>query len=174
MAEARISEGLEHRLVRRRLLDIDPEQVAEAVDLGPELAVQLVAPDPGQVVALRVEEGVLEVDAGGLGRQRLAGAGALVDLEQGLLAGRSQVALLLPLPLEEVEVAHEAVQEGLVAVAQGAQQHEQGEAALARHAAAGRDVLAGLGLDVELDPLTPVRVDGPGEDGLGVAARAGR
>src|SRR6202034_1976926 len=101
------------------LLDVDPEEVLQAVDLGPELAVQLVAPDPGQVIALRVEEGVLEVDAGGLGRERLAGAGALVDLEQSLLAGGGQVALLLPLPLEEVEVAHEAVKEGLVAVAQG-------------------------------------------------------
>ena len=150
------------------------EQVRQAVDLRAELAVQLVAADPGEVVALRVEEGVLEVDAGGLGRQRLAGTGALVDLEQGLLTGGSQVALLLPLPLEEVEVAHEAVQEGLVAVAERAQQHEQRQAALAGHAAAGGDVLARLGLDVELDPLTAVRVDGPGEDRLGVAARAGR
>ncbi len=160
----------QHGLVGRRLLDVDAEQVRQAVDLRPELAVELVAADPRQVVALRVEEGVLEVDPGGLGRQRLTRTGALVDLEQRLLAGRRQVALLLPLPLEEVEVAHEAVQEGLVAVPEGTQQHEQGQATLAGHTAAGGDVLARLRLDVQLDPLTPVRVDGPGEDRLDVTA----
>ena len=153
--------GAQHRLVRAPGFSISiPNRSLRAVDLRAELAVQLVAADPGQVVALRVEEGVLEVHAGRLGRQRLAGAGALVDLEQRLLAGRRQVALLLPLALEEVEVADEAVQEGLVAVAQGAQQDEEREAALAGDAAAGGDVLARLGLDVELDPLTPVGVDG--------------
>ena len=44
------------------------------------------------------------------------------------------------------------------------------EAALAGDAGAGGDVLARLGLDVELDPLTAVGVDGAGDDGLGVAA----
>ena len=161
--------GAEHALVGRGLLHVDAEEVVQPVDLGTELAVELVPPDPGQVVALGVEEGVLEVDVGGLGRQRLAGTGPLVDLEQRLFARRREVALLLPLPLEEVEVPHEAVQEGLVAVAQGAQEHEEGEAALAGDAAAGGDVLARLRLNVELDPLTAVRVDGPGEHGLGVA-----
>ena len=53
------------------------EQLLDLVDLGAELAVELVPADPGQVVALRVEEGVLEVGAGGLdeggspGRARL-------------------------------------------------------------------------------------------------------
>ncbi len=68
-------------------------------------------------------------------------------------------------------MAHEAVQEGLVAVPERAQQYEQRQPALAGDAAARGDVLARLRLDVELDPLTPVRMDGPGEHGLDVAAR---
>ena len=159
----------EHALVGGGLLDLDPEEVREAVDLWPELAVQLVAADPREVVALGVEEGVLEVHAGRFGRERLAGAGALVDLEQRLLTGGREVALLLPLALEEVEVADEPVEKRLVAVAEGAQQHEEGEAALAGHPAAGGDVLARLGLNVELDPLPAIGVDGPGEDRLDVA-----
>ena len=150
----------QHALVGRGPLQVDVEDARDPLDLGAELAVELVAADPGQVVALGVEEGVLEVGAGRLGRQRLAGAGPLVDLEEGLLPGGGEVALLLPLPLEEVEVADEAVQEALVLVAEGAQQHEQRQAALAGHPGAGGDVLGRLGLDVELDPLAAVGVDG--------------
>ena len=47
------------------------------------------------------------------------------------------------------------------------------EAALAGHAGAGGDVLAGLLLDVELDPLTAVGVDGAGDElVLGQVAQA--
>jgi hypothetical protein len=66
-------------------------------------------------------------------------------------------------------VAHEPVEESLVLVAQGAQQHEQRQPALAGHAGAGGDVLGGLGLDVELDPLAAIGVDRARDDGLGVA-----
>ena len=48
----------------------------------------------------------------------------------------------------------------LLVVAEGAQQHEDAQAALAGDAGAGGDVLAGLLLDVELDPLAAVGVDG--------------
>ena len=48
----------------------------------------------------------------------------------------------------------------LLVVAEGAQQGEDAETALARHTGAGGDVLAGLVLDVELHPLAAVRVDG--------------
>jgi hypothetical protein len=48
----------------------------------------------------------------------------------------------------------------LLVVAEGAQQDEDAHAALAGDAGAGGDVLAGLLLDVELHPLTAVRVDG--------------
>src|SRR6202034_4600803 len=106
-------------------LEVEVEELGDALDLRPELAVQLVAADPGEVVALRVEERVLEVLARRLDRQRLAWTGALVDLEEGIFAGRSERALLLPLPLQEVEVADELLQEGVVAIAEGTQQDEE-------------------------------------------------
>src|SRR5439155_4444515 len=116
------------------------------------------------------EESVLEVGARRLHRGGLAGAGPLVDLEQGVLARGGELALLLPLTFEEVEVADEALEQPrrvLLVVAQGTQQDEQREAALAGHARPGRHVLARLLLDVELDPLATVRMDGAGGDGLG-------
>ena len=170
MAEARISDAAEHALAGLGALQLDLKRLGDALDLGSELAVQLVAADPGQVVALGVEKGVLEVLAGGLDRQGLTGPGPLVDLEQRLLLGGGEALLLLPLALEEVEVADEALEEGVVAVAERPQQDERGEPALAGHPGPGRHVLGGLGLDVELDPLAAVGVDGAGEDGLGVPA----
>ena len=127
-----------------------------------ELAVELVATDPRQVVAAALEEGVAEVGLGRLDRRRLARAGPLVDLDERLVLGRGDVALLVPLALEEVEVGDEAVEEAggaLLVVAEGAQQGEDAEAALAGDAGAGGDVLAGLLLDVELHPLAAVGVD---------------
>ena len=159
----------QHALGGRRPLQIDVEDARDPLDLGTELPVELVATDPGQVVALGVEEGVLEVGAGRVGRQRLARAGPLVDLEEGVLPGGGEVALFLPLPFEEVEVPDEPVQEALVLVPEGSEQHEEREPPLAGHAGTGGDVLGGLRLDVELDPLTPVGVDGARDDGLGVA-----
>src|SRR5581483_10232183 len=149
------------------------EDLDVPLDLRAEPAVQLVAADEGEVVALGVEEGVLEVGAGRLDRRRLARTGPLVDLEQRLFLGGGELPLLLPLSLEEVEVADVVLEEPwrvLLVVAEGAQEDEQREATLARHACAGGHVLARLLLDVELDPLTAVRMDGAGGDGLGVAA----
>ena len=142
---------------------MSPKSSFRRADLGTELAVELVATDPAEVVATALEEGVAEVGTGRLHRGRLARAGPLVDLDEGLVLGGRQVAVLLPLALEEVEVGHEAVEEAggvLLVVAEGAQQHEDAHAALAGHAGAGGDVLARLLLDVELQPLAPIRVDG--------------
>ena len=64
-------------------------------------------------------------------------------------------------------MAHEAIEEArvvLLVVAEGPEQHEQAEATLAGDAGAGGDVLARLLLDVELDPLTAVGVDGAGDE----------
>ena len=151
-------------------VELHAEQLVALGHLGPELAVELVAADPGQVVALGVEEGVLEIGARRFNRRRLTWACSLVNLEQRLLLGRSELALLLPLALEEIKMTDEALEERLVGVAEGAQQDEERQATLARHAGPGGDVLARLGLDVELDPLTPVGMDGPGHDGLGIPA----
>ena len=165
---ARTSAAAEHRLVglgARRV--VDAEELLDLVELRAELAVELVAADPGEVVATALEEGVAEVGLGRLDRRRLARTGPLVDLDQRLVLGGSELAVLLPLPLEEVEVAHEAVEEArvvLLVVAEGPEQHEQAEAALAGDAGAGGDVLARLLLDVELDPLTAVGVDGAGDE----------
>ena len=120
MAEARISDGLSTPWVGRRPLQVDLQDVRDPLDLRSELAIELVPTHPGQVVALRIEEGVLEVLAGGLDREWLAGTRPLVDLQQRFLAAGRQILLLLPLAFEEVEVANEALQEGLVLVAQGA------------------------------------------------------
>src|SRR5713101_3391959 len=142
-------------------LQLDAEQLFDLGKLRTELAVQLVAADPGEVVPLGIEEGVLEVSPRRFGRRRLAGPGPLVDLEECFLLGRSQLPLLFPLPLEEVEVADKALEEGLVAIPQGPQEHEQGEPTLPGDARPGRDVLPRLGLDVEFDPFTPVGMDRP-------------
>ena len=142
---------------------IEPEECAELGDLVAELAVQLVAADAAEVVATALEEGVAEVGLGRLDGGRLARARPLVDLDERFVLGRRDVALLVPLTLEEVEVGDEPVEEAggvLLVVAECAQHREDAEAALAGDAGAGGDVLAGLVLDVELHPLTAVRVDG--------------
>ena len=138
------------------------EQLVELGDLAAELAVELVAADAAEVVATVLEERVAEVGACRLDRRRLARAGSLVDLDQRLVLRRGDVLLLLPLTLEEVELGDEALEEAgsvLFVVAAGAQQREDAHAALAGDAGAGGDVLAGLVLDVELQPLAAVRVD---------------
>ena len=139
------------------------EELAEALDLVAQLLVELVAADPAEVVAPVLEEGVVEVGAGRLDRRRLTRAGPLVDLDERLLAGGGELAVLLPLALEEVEVPDEGLHEAraaVLAVAEGPHEHEDRQAALAGDAGAGGDVLAGLLLDVELDPLAAVGVDG--------------
>ena len=68
-------------------------------------------------------------------------------------------------------MADEAVEEALVLVAERLQHDEQRQATLAGDAGPGGDVAVRLGLDVELDPLTAVGVDGAGDDGLRVTAR---
>src|SRR3546814_258749 len=139
------------------------EQLAEALDLVAQLLVELVATDAAEVVATVLEERVVEVGAGRLDRRRLTGAGALVDLDERLLAGGRQLAVLLPRALEEVEVPDEGIHEAgaaVFAVAQRADQKEDRQAALACASGAGGDFLAGLLLDVELDPLAAVGVDG--------------
>ena len=157
----------EHRLVLLGPLELQLELLFEEVELRTELAVELVAPDSAQVVAAGLEEGVAEVGAGRLDRGRLTGPGSLVDLEERLFLGRRDLLVLFPLPLEEVEVGDELVEEAglvLLVVAEGPQQGEQRDAALAGDAGAGGDVLAGLLLHVELDPLPAVGVDRAGDE----------
>src|SRR5690606_38800108 len=89
----------------------EAEELTETGHLGAKLAVELVAADAAEVVAAALEEGVAEVGTSRLHRRRLAGARPLVDLDEGLVLRRGEVALLVPLALEEVEVVDEAVEE---------------------------------------------------------------
>src|SRR5690606_2787226 len=85
------------------------EELGEVLDLVAQLLVELVAADPAEVVAAALEEGVVEVGAGGLDGGRLTRTGPLVDLDERLLTGGGDLAVLLPLALEEVEVPDEGV-----------------------------------------------------------------
>ena len=145
----------------------------DLLDLGAELAVELVAADPGEVVALGVEEGVLEVGAGRLDRRAARPGGPACRSRRAPLHGWARGRAPSPTGPRGSRSGGRSARgsrAGLLVVAEGAQQDEQAEAALAGHAGAGGDVLARLGLDVELDPLAAVGVDGAGDDGLGVAA----
>ena len=158
----------QHGLVGLGALELETEELLELVDLGAELAVQLVAADTGEVVAAALEERVAEVVAGRLDRRRLTRAGTLVDLEQRLFLGERDflLQLLFVLGLEEAEVLHERRQEAgvvLLVEAQRTNEREEAEAALAGDTGTRGRVLAGLLLDVELDPLPAVGVDGAGD-----------
>src|SRR5204863_9358086 len=112
-----------------------------------ELSVALVATTAAEVVTAALEECVAEVRTSRLHRRRLAGTGALVDLDQRFVLRGREVAVLLPLPFEEIEVTHERLEEPrrvLLVVAERTQQDEETQAALARDARAGGDVLARL------------------------------
>ncbi|CAB4894970.1 unannotated protein [freshwater metagenome] len=142
---------------------IEPEQLGQARHFIAELAVQLVTADTAEVVAAVLEERVAEERTRRLERGWLTRAGTLVDLHERLILGRREVTLLVPLVLEEVEVGNEPVDEAggvLLVVAEGAQQGEDTQATLAGNAGTGGDELAGLVLDVELEPFTTVRVHG--------------
>src|SRR4051794_5062562 len=140
------------------------EQFVELGDFAAELAVELVAADAAEVVSTVFEECVAEVGACRLDRRGLAGTGPLVDLDECLVLSRSDVLFLLPLTFEEIELGNEALEEPrsmLFVVPAGTQQREDAHAALAGDACAGGDVLAGLVLDVELQPFTTVRMNCP-------------
>jgi len=155
-------------LIGRRGLDVDVEDLSDALDLLAELAVQLVAPHPREVVPARVEVRAGEIGAGRLGAGLVAGPHPLVDLDEGVVAGQLVALLVLPLRGQEVEVGHEAVEESgvgvLVAEPQRRQEGEEAEATLARHPHAGADVPPGPVLHVELDPLPAVGMDRPGHE----------
>ena len=61
------------------------------VDVEVEPGVQLVAADPGEVVALGVEEELLEQGFGRVDRGRLAGALLLEQLDQGAVFGQGRL-----------------------------------------------------------------------------------
>ena len=118
------------------------------VDVEVEARVQLVAADPGQVVALGVEEELLEQGLGGVDRGRLARALLLEQLDQRALFGPGRVGVGRD-RVADVDRVVEHLEELLVLdVAHRAQQHGDRQLALAVDA----DVDAALLVDLELEP----------------------
>ena len=138
------------------------ELLADLGDFGTELAVQLVTANSAQVVATVLEERVAEVSTRRLDGRRLPRTGTLVNLDERFVLGRSDVAFLVPLTFKEVELGNKPLKEAgsvLLIEPEGAQQSEHTKPTLASDAGSTRDILARTVLDVELHPLTAVRVD---------------
>ena len=118
------------------------------VDVEVEPGVELVATDPGQVVALRVEEELLEQRLGGIDRGRLTGALLLEQLDQRALFGLGRLGVggdRVP----DVDRVVEQVEDLLVGdEAHRAQQHGDRELALAVDARVDATLL----VDLELQP----------------------
>ena len=126
---------------------------------GTELLVDLVTADLRQVIALRVEEEVLEQGLRALGRRRLAGAELAIDVLERLLLGLDVV--LLQGELDRGSVVEEL--EDLVLGPPERLEHD-------RHVLAALpvdpDADGVLLVDVELEPRTAARDDLRDEDVL--------
>ena len=153
-------------LIVATMSSTDRVESAEVVS-QPELAVDLVAADLGEVVALLVEVQVVQEGLGGLLGRRLARAQLAVDVEQRVvLAGR---VVLLQGEAHRLEVA-ELLEDLRVGQAEGLQQHRDGLLALAVDAHADHVAL----VDLELEPGTAAGDDLGGVDVLvgGLVGRA--
>ena len=118
------------------------------VDVEPEARVQLVAPDARQVVALGVEEQLVEQRAGVLHRRRLAGALLLEQLDQRALLRAGLLGVGLERVADVVRVVEQRQDLLVGGVAHRAQQHRDRQLALAVDA----DVDLALLVDLELEP----------------------
>ena len=118
------------------------------VDVETEARVELVAPDAREVVALGVEEQLVEQRLGVVDARRLAGALLLEELDQGALFGARDLGVGLE-RVADVERVLEELEDLLVGrVAHRAQEHRDGQLALAVDA----DVDLALLVDLELQP----------------------
>ena len=123
------------------------------VDVEVEPGVELVAADPGQVVALGVEEQLLEQRLGGVDRGRLARALLLEQLDQRALLGLGRLGVGVD-RVPDVDRVVEQVEDLFVGdEAHRAQQHRDRQLALAVDAR----VDAALLVDLELEPGTARR-----------------
>ena len=124
------------------------EDAGLEVDVEIEAGVELVAADPGEVVALGVEEELLEQVFRGVDRGRLARALLLEQLDQGALFGLRRLGVAGD-RLPDVDRVVEHLEELLVLdVAHRAQQHRHRQFALAVDA----DVDAAFFVDLQLQP----------------------
>ena len=133
------------------------------VGLKTQLAVDLVAADPGQVVALGVEvEGVQQV-AAGLGRGCVRGPDLAVEVGQGLVLGLDG---LLLQGVQHQRIALEGLADLRLGHADGHEEDDGGLLALAVHAHTQHIAL----VDLELQPGAPAGDDlGPEDLLVGVA-----
>ena len=124
------------------------EHAGVEVDVEVEARVQLVAADPGEVVALGIEEQLLHQRPGGVDRRRLARPLLLEQLDQRALLGLGGLGVGVD-RVADVDGVAEELQDLLVGdVAHRAQQH--GDRQLALAVDAGVD--AALLVDLELQP----------------------
>ena len=123
------------------------------VDVEPEAAVELVAADASQVVALGVEEQLVQQRAGGVDRRRLAGALLLEQLDQRAFLGARHLGVRLERQAQVQRVV-EQLQDLLIRrVAHRAEQDRDRQLALA----VDPDVDAALLVDLELEPRAASR-----------------
>ena len=122
------------------------------VDVEAEALVELVAPDAREVVALGIEEELVEQVARVVDARRLARALLAEQLDQRALLGAGLLRVGLDRVLD-VERVPEATEDLLVRHAHRAQQHGDRQLALAVDA----DVDAALLVDLELEPAAPGR-----------------
>ncbi len=143
---------------RHQLLDqgddvVVGQRAAVEVDVEPEPRVQLVATDARQVVALGVEEQLVQQRARGVDRRRLARALLLEQLDQRALFGPGRLRIRVD-RVADVERAVEQVDDLLVGrIAHRAQQHRDRQLALA----VDTDVDAALLVDLQLQPRAASR-----------------
>ena len=139
-----------HELLDQREDVVVGEGAGVDVDVEPEARVELVAAHAREVVALGVEEQLVEQRLGVLHRRRLAGALLLEELDQRALFGARDLSVGVQ-RVADVQRVLEDPQDLLVGgVAHRAQQHRDGQLALAVDA----DVDLALLVDLELQPRT--------------------
>ena len=118
------------------------------IDVEVEARVELVAADPGQVVALGIEEELLDQRLGGVDGRRLTGALLLEELDERALFGPGRLGVGLD-RVADVDRVVEQLEDLLVGdEAHRAQQHRDRQLALAVDAG----VDAALLVDLELQP----------------------
>ena len=125
-----------------------PQLLQEHAFGGAQLLVDLVPADPGDVVALRVEEQVLEQRLRALGRRRLTGPELAVDVLESFLLGLD---VILVQGVLDGRGAVEELQDVLGAESERLQEDGHVLPALA----VDPDPDGVLLVDVELEPRTP-------------------
>ena len=168
--------GQRHELAHERVDVVVREGARVEVDVEVQARVELVAPDAREVVALGVEEELLQQRVGGVDARRLAGALLLEELDERALLGLRVVGVALD-RVAQVERAVEEVGEllvealdvldalldravGLGVVGHGPQQDGDRQLALAVDA----DEDLALLVDLELEPRAARRHEVGRED----------